>query len=322
MLGEQLWDTESVRPRERLAYWREGVNATMAPVSIVCGAREDFAGSLRSRRVGPMRIVRARSARQRFTRTSSLIAANRSGELFLNLALRGSRTVRQCGREARMRAGDMLLLDTARPYEQHFHESFEHLTFAFPAELIERRIAVPAAATAIPIPGDSGLGAILASELVELAEQAPRLDAAVCGELAAHSVDLIALALGRAPDRPTAVPSRQLLLQAALDAIEARLADPELRPALVAEHLNVSVRLLHRLFEGHGITFGRQVLRQRLERCSRELADPTRAHLSIAAICTAWGFREPSHFSRAFRAHFGELPRDYRRRCLGGEGGR
>ncbi|WP_253770955.1 helix-turn-helix domain-containing protein [Goodfellowiella coeruleoviolacea] len=53
--------------------------------------------------------------------------------------------------------------------------------------------------------------------------------------------------------------------------------------------------------------------RRRLDRCQRDLADPSLHHLSIAAIAARWGFARPADFSRAFRRATGMSPGEYRR---------
>ncbi|MFD5432690.1 hypothetical protein ACFWJ4_11020 [Kitasatospora sp. NPDC127067] len=54
------------------------------------------------------------------------------------------------------------------------------------------------------------------------------------------------------------------------------LGDPELSPERVARAHHISVRYLHRLFEGEGATVGRLVQRLRLDAGARELARPVR----------------------------------------------
>jgi AraC-like DNA-binding protein len=52
---------------------------------------------------------------------------------------------------------------------------------------------------------------------------------------------------------------------------------------------------------------------RRLERCRRDLVDPLLADVPLAVIGQRWGFSDAPHFSRLFRAAFGESPRDYRK---------
>ncbi|MFD4701025.1 helix-turn-helix transcriptional regulator [Streptomyces niveus] len=51
---------------------------------------------------------------------------------------------------------------------------------------------------------------------------------------------------------------------------------------------------------------------RRLERCRLDLANPRLNARPIQAIAERWGFTNPTHFSRLFRAAYGIPPRDYR----------
>ncbi|MFD8308462.1 helix-turn-helix domain-containing protein [Streptomyces sp. NPDC059690] len=55
---------------------------------------------------------------------------------------------------------------------------------------------------------------------------------------------------------------------------------------------------------------------RRLERCARYLASPARAKEPISTVAAPWGLLDCRHFSRVFKAEYGETPRDFRRRVL------
>ena len=78
----------------------------------------------------------------------------------------------------------------------------------------------------------------------------------------------------------------------------------------------MSPRYLHRLFEAEGQSVGRWIWAARLDCCRRDLADPAQAGRSITDIAFAWGFSDIAHFSRSFRARYGDSPRAFRARQL------
>ncbi|WP_408009946.1 helix-turn-helix domain-containing protein [Saccharopolyspora terrae] len=51
---------------------------------------------------------------------------------------------------------------------------------------------------------------------------------------------------------------------------------------------------------------------RRLERCRRDLLDPTQRTRPVSAIAQHWGFRDESHFNRRFRERYGVPPGTYR----------
>jgi AraC-like DNA-binding protein len=133
------------------------------------------------------------------------------------------------------------------------------------------------------------------------------------GHLAEGLLDLVRAVLVQRHGSVTPERSSDVLRLQIKQYIDAHLGDPDLAPADVAGRVNVSTRYLHRLFAEQGTSFGRWVLRRRLERCRQDLADPALAHLTISQIAERWGFRDRSHFARAFRARYQLAPREWRR---------
>jgi AraC family carnitine catabolism transcriptional activator len=89
------------------------------------------------------------------------------------------------------------------------------------------------------------------------------------------------------------------------DNLEHPLSSQEL-----AAYVHVSVRQLERLFKQHleGTPSG-YYLKLRLE-CSRQLLQ--QSAMNIMEISIACGFNSPSHFSRAYRSHYGVSPKSDR----------
>ncbi len=88
----------------------------------------------------------------------------------------------------------------------------------------------------------------------------------------------------------------------------AHLDNADLSPRGIAEANGISLRRLYELFEAEDQQVARFVLQQRLDRIRRDLADPLKRGLPIASIALARGFKDVSHFSRAFRRRFGFSP--------------
>ncbi|WP_432705807.1 helix-turn-helix domain-containing protein [Amycolatopsis taiwanensis] len=57
----------------------------------------------------------------------------------------------------------------------------------------------------------------------------------------------------------------------------------------------MSVRYLHKVFEGEGTTISRWIQQRRLEECSRELARRHRVIPTVSAVAQRWGFVNPAH---------------------------
>ncbi|WP_288813742.1 helix-turn-helix transcriptional regulator, partial [uncultured Gordonia sp.] len=102
-------------------------------------------------------------------------------------------------------------------------------------------------------------------------------------------------------------------LRAVQNAMADHLHDPDHTIALVAAELGMSVRYVHKLFSTTGTTPRAWLYARRLEKARALLA---RSELGVADICAQVGFRDPSHFSRAFSRAFGVSPSRYRTAAL------
>lgn len=100
--------------------------------------------------------------------------------------------------------------------------------------------------------------------------------------------------------------------------IRRNLADPELTIERIAERMGCTKRYLHKVFSDQEETLNQYIWSQRLELCRARLSQPELAGRSITAIAFDCGFSNAAHFSRSFRARFGECPRVYRRSALAG----
>ncbi|MER8105980.1 helix-turn-helix domain-containing protein [Kitasatospora sp. NPDC094016] len=133
------------------------------------------------------------------------------------------------------------------------------------------------------------------------------------GAQAAH-LALIELVRGVLRQRPDATEPAHApaLAQAARELADVRLADPQLSPALVARELAVSVRTLHRAFEGGEETVAGYIRRRRLEQARAALLSAI-GRPSISELAAYWQFADSSHFSRAFRRQYGQSPAEFAR---------
>jgi AraC-like DNA-binding protein len=148
-------------------------------------------------------------------------------------------------------------------------------------------------------------------ELVRNVQAVDRYLASLAGLLLRTAVPLA----NEEPERLGAIRTR------AEEVIHARAADVDLTPAVIADHMCVSLRQLYRAFDGSESPAAR-IRRRRLELAAAVLADG--ANVSVDAIATQCGFASAEYFSRAFRRHYGLSPRAYRsaHRDMTGKGSR
>ncbi|MGW4600333.1 AraC-like ligand-binding domain-containing protein [Streptomyces sp. NPDC004457] len=307
--------TDTVPDQEKVAYWNDAVSRALVPVTVAPRDSRRFDGRIASDCLGYLRVSRMEADAGRVSRTPALIERSPEALVAVGLLVSGTATFLQDGRRAEMGGGDLVFYDTARPFSFTYPERFATHVFQLPRHVLGVSDGDIKRVTGTAIGTAHGLGSVLRPFLATLADAAPSYPAAVGHRLAGHVVDLFATLITdqtlRDPDD-----GRDHLVLSVRAHIDRKLGDPSLSPESIARAHHISVRYLHRLFEGEGITVSRLIQQRRLEACGRELARRGRVTPTVSAVARRWGFVNPAHFSRAFRAAYGLSPREWRTRHL------
>jgi AraC-like DNA-binding protein len=244
-------------------------------------------------------------------RTPKLIRQADPEVFEVGCTVRGGGTVAQDGRRTDLGFGDLVLLDTSRPYQvthaPHIPMS-QVLLLHFSRSLLPLPSKDLRRLTAVRIAGDTGIGALSSQFLLHLARRMPELSPSETAQLSTLTIEVLTTALAHALDTVSVVPpnTRHRALMAQIHAfIRSNLGDAQLAPDAIAAAHHISVRYLHKLFQQDGHTVAGYIRERRLERCQRDLADPRLAIRPIQAIAARWGFSSPGLFSQAFRSAYG-----------------
>jgi AraC-like DNA-binding protein len=312
-----LLRVEDEPQRTRLDYFRHLVADTIVPFGVRIDAEHDLRAQILTGPVGTVHVTKVRAPPMTAFRTARLIRVS-DPELFkIDVQVRGRTVFAQGDREAALAPGDFTLMDLSRPC-QLVDRDGEHevLAVKFPHATLPLRHDELAQLTAVPISGTDGLGAPISTLARHMARQLQNLSPHDGTRLAAALIDLLIVALAQRLDRcATLAPAtrRRALLASVQAFIDQRLADPELSPDMIAAANHISRRYLYKLFETQQATVAGWIRQRRLERCRRDLLDPTLADRSVSAIAARWGLVDAAHFSRLFAAAYGLPPAEYRR---------
>jgi AraC-like DNA-binding protein len=260
-----------------------------------------------------VRVSRVQAGPQVVTRSKRLIARDGKRFLILSLQHQGSAIKRQDGREALIKSRQFSISDTSRPFSYEQQSRFCFTSFRFPREELRVRDEDLQALTATAFSSDAGSAAVVGTYFARMAREAAGLDPAVGRHIAATAIDLLALMIdercGRFSSHAPELAAATLVR--VKDHIMRNLSDPDLSPSKIAAAHFMSVRYLHKLFELEGVTVGNWTRMQRLERCRIDILRNAAVGAGIAVVARRWGFVNPSHFSRVFRAAYGMTPREW-----------
>ncbi|MBQ1115982.1 AraC-like ligand-binding domain-containing protein [Streptomyces anulatus] len=305
--------TRSVPDGDKVAYWNDSVNRTLGPMTVTPRGDGPFDARIVTDRLGYLQVSTMEADAERVSRTPALTARSSEALVAFGVQVSGTATFVQDGRRAEVGEGDLVVCDRSRPYSFDYPHRFTTHIFQLPHHVLGVSTSDIQQATGHAISTRDGFGAVLLPFLATLATSRDACPPTVADRLAGSVVDLFATLLAErallgTPDTDTA---RSHLVLRIREYISRNLGNPELSPESIARTHRISIRYLHRLFEGEGITVGRFIQKRRLEECGRELARRGRTAPTMSAVAQRWGFVNPAHFSRAFRAAYGVSPREW-----------
>jgi AraC-like DNA-binding protein len=322
-----VFDSADHPARERLERWQSTARLALAPTAIKVEDPGAFQARMGHLDLGTVQLASMSYSALRSVRTPKMIRTSDPERYSVALVLGGRQCLAQADRASVAGAGDLTFFDTSHPFDALVapRECAQSgaVVAQFPKSLLpsgryEQLLGAR-------LSGRQGAGAMLAQVLTGLADEGADYRPADAARLSGVLVDLLTVALARELDAESEVAPEtrgHALVLRVLAYIDANLADPRLSPATVAAAHQVSARHLHRLFkeqgpgagEAEGVTVAEWIRRQRLSRCRRDLTDPRHRSRTLHSIAVRYGFGDPAHFSRVFRAVYGMSPSECRER--------
>ncbi|WP_336922277.1 AraC family transcriptional regulator [Aquipuribacter sp. SD81] len=314
-----LLDTRSVAPELR----RETFRAAMTDASGASSVElDDAPGGVSGRmavfELGPSRVFRAESTGITLRRDRR--AARTASPEVVALAVQGAGAGRHRVDEDRrlVRTGDLMVVDISRPFEFSWSGWGSSSSLQLPLDDLGVSAATAwRATTRLPV---SPLYGLVRAFMSDLAENAARHsggpDAVVVGEVGQQ---LARALLSTAGDRGAAARDavQETLGSQVLAYVQQHLREPGLSAGSVAAALCVSRRHLHRVCAAAGFSLEQLVIARRLEGAKHELATARGRARPVHAVALSWGFKDPRHFNRRFRAAYGLSPDEWRHEAAG-----
>jgi AraC family transcriptional activator of tynA and feaB len=147
---------------------------------------------------------------------------------------------------------------------------------------------------------------LLQSEVDSASPTARALVASSCADLARA---VVTSAVNDSPQRKAALDD---VLPLRIETyIGQHLTDRALNAQQIAQVHHISVRQLYNIWSGRDLTLSEHIMTARLEGARRELGNTQPSNVSLGWLAMRWGFSDPAHFSRRFRAAYGLAPRDW-----------
>lgn len=228
--------------------------------------------------------------------------------LFLNLSEFSGYGARHAGQDWQLPAGRPFLLDNAQPFHLDFDARRRMLLYSLRFDRGAFRMdTAPSSLTAIN-------HAIATTEVGRQLELQMRLmcramrssDLGVAGMMSRPVVALLSLVADTVSARRVEAECLDLSTIKAL--ARQHLTDSDFGVEQLATLLKCSARTIQSRFAAADTTFGQWLLDARLDLARDRLSLPDFVGRSIEYVAYASGFRDPTHFHRAFKRRFGSPP--------------
>jgi AraC-like DNA-binding protein len=312
--GSAAW-VPTVSTLEIPRFQRAATHTVVAPTGLLkhhAYGDPTVASQLEMVEVSWLQVARITAGRHRIVHNPCTAAMP---SVAIALQITGTGLLEQHGRAARLIAGSWSICHSSDPYVLSSPTASQRLIVLIPTNRIERGIDLRAA-TARAFTGTNGVSRLAFGGANWLMEEFTSLTLVRKDDLADSLSRLMNLAIYERTRQQPVEPMQRTLVDRISEYIGQHLHDPDLSIDTIARDLNASKRSLHRAVSEIDGSIHNLIWHARLERCREDLRDPAKSQQSIANIAQSWGFKNSTHFSRAFRARFGMSAREARQAAL------
>jgi AraC family transcriptional activator of tynA and feaB len=274
-------------------------------------APKAFYGWVRPLSVYGLTVMDVGCNAHRVERTHRDIRLDGMEHYFALLQISGRAAIIQNDQAVRMVAGDIALVDAARPVTFLGESSTSWMSLRLPRQALVSHLGFePQGGSCRPYGSRAGrlLSDIIATALEE--GESARSPADSYMQFAAY--DLIGALFSRSDPQPVQRRTDKLFARIC-GMIRSGFSDPDLGPVEVAAAAGISLRYLQKLFTERGSTCSEFIYSLRLDhaahllrrRASMDSGEP------LSQIAYGCGFRDYAHFARKFRRRIGCAPGAY-----------
>jgi AraC-like DNA-binding protein len=291
---------------QKHAYWTRQLSAHVNRFEIDVRKKLDFAGAFSIRTFGPARLLLVEAEFQSVVHRGD----STQDQVELIYVDQGHMDIRRFHRSMPVSQGEWCILDDREDYAFTTSEKCSAIVLQLPGPWVRRFVPE------------------LSEEIISSTSCLPNWERALAHAMKAigcweifdavlddvqvveHVGGLLTLALGRSA--PLVTRHKSSIMRGVRKSMLERYIDPKLSAADIAQDNRISRRYLHQLFAENGESFGKQLLKLRLQRAEQILGDYRFRKLTIAEIAQSVGITDPALFSRHFRNYYACTPTKFR----------
>ncbi len=309
-----VFQTRDCPAPERLAYWHRMIRRHHSPVRSAEAEEwkfadsSSFSGWSRVSSWGNLGVFNTVSNSVSYHQGPRELQDGGALEFHCLLVSKGRGLFRHNGRQLSFAEGDILFYDARQMYSLGFPQDISAVTLRIPRPSVLSRLHEADRQFAVCIDGRRSLGRLLGSMMQGIAGgRDGQTDDAACGEAEGPMLDIVGAAVRDSLAGETrATAAQERLLRRVKRDLMAQLGEAGLTVESIAQMQGVSASTLNRTFAAEGTTVMRWLWSQRLAASYRALSEGRVRQVTEAAFL--FGFKDSSHFSRAFKKEYRIAP--------------
>ena len=134
---ETVLRSEDLPIADRFEWWRDVISRSLTPAEVTSEHAADFRTTARQLQLGAARVS-VLSYPPMFVSRTPAVRQSDPQLYHLALGLRGRRGMSQCGRDALLEEGGLLLYDTSHSYEAQSFDAVEAIRISMPRTALHR----------------------------------------------------------------------------------------------------------------------------------------------------------------------------------------
>lgn len=308
------WSTSGIGAGSRHEAWNDVLNRHYGRWQPTRPKTPEFNADVEKVNNGSLTLIKCTCDPCAAVRPQRLARAGGESFAAFQLVMAGHELIELDGNTVELRKGDLFVWDSTRAMAFEVTKKLTKVSLMMPLDQLRRWLPEDWRGVSGKLPHDSASYLLLKSYMTAMARPSFR-DTEFCGT-AMLDAGLAMLAGGARSPLAGNARLAEAQLRNIKDYIRANLRDPELSLTQVATQHGISLRYLHWLFAHSHQTAAAYILDARLNACRNDLLNPAMAKKAISDIAYQWGFNSAAHFSRSYRARFGESARETRQRRL------
>lgn len=306
-----VFRTDDVRAPERFEYWSDAVCTSYTKLSCDTEDRKVFNGGIALKRFANFGSSKVWGSGQVVQRRACDITQCDDESVLLSFQVKNQCEVSQGGRSTIINPGEFAAYRSSDPYRLRLCDDFQQHVLQVPHCALRNRLPSIDSLTAKRVSAD--VGAAIYFSIRKIIGLGASSNAVMRACLEDTIIDLIATGLASLENGQTKIrESGQKTLIRARCFITENCNRSELSRTDVGKAVGVSVRRLNELFAAENSSIQSEIREARLQSICADLTDPRLTHVPVADIAFRRGIENAQHFSRQFKARFGQTPTSYR----------